>query len=55
MYRMTPHPAANDCNPAKVIMGRKTRTIHNALLPKDSTSPNSSSCAKNTLVTAIAI
>ncbi|KAM3180277.1 hypothetical protein ACTXT7_016595 [Hymenolepis weldensis] len=41
----------NDRSPAENLMGRKSRTIHNALLSKDSILPNSFSCAKKTLAT----
>ncbi|KAM3180766.1 hypothetical protein ACTXT7_015676 [Hymenolepis weldensis] len=37
MYRTKLHLALNDCSPAETLMGQKSRTIRNALLPKDST------------------
>ncbi|VUZ38694.1 unnamed protein product [Hymenolepis diminuta] len=33
-YRSTPHPAIGEKSPAKVLMGRKLRRVHEAMLPK---------------------
>lgn len=52
MYRTKPHSALNDRSSAEILMGRKPRTTHNALLPKDSTFHSSSSCAKRNLATS---
>ncbi|KAM3180574.1 hypothetical protein ACTXT7_016026 [Hymenolepis weldensis] len=54
-YRTTPHPVLNDHSPAETLRERKFMTIHNALLPMDSTFPSSSSFAKKTLATDTAV
>ncbi|KAM3173400.1 hypothetical protein ACTXT7_012595 [Hymenolepis weldensis] len=33
-YRSTPHPALGEKPPAEVLIGRKLRTVHQAMLPK---------------------
>ncbi|VUZ41883.1 unnamed protein product [Hymenolepis diminuta] len=49
MYRIMSHLALNDHSPLKILIERKPKTIHNPVLPKDSTFPNLSSYVKKSL------